>query len=167
MASQANFPAQAALVERVMRAQDVPCVYAIECLSYPFPWSQGLFDECLRGGYVCRVVEQDGLVAGYGIRSMGAGEAHILNLCVDAPWRGQGAGRRLLLSLLMRAHLAGQEWAFLEVRPSNLGARALYESIGFTQVGLRRGYYQAPEGREDALVCRLSLTGRLFSGSLE
>ena len=150
------------LIERPMHPDDVPGVLEVERASYQFPWSEPIFYDCLRVGYLCRALEADSGIVGYGIVSMGAGEAHILNLCVAEPVRGLGAGRRLLLSLLKRAQNAGQEWAFLEVRPSNLPALALYQSVGFVQVGLRRGYYQAIGGREDAIVCRLALTGGAF-----
>jgi ribosomal-protein-alanine N-acetyltransferase len=96
-------------------------------------------------------------IGGYGIMSMGAGEAHILNVCVRADLRGQGVGRRFLTWFLDAARSAGQGWAFLEVRPSNRPAIRLYESLGFAPVGLRRGYYQAVGGREDAVVYRLDL----------
>ena len=150
------------LIERPMHADDVPGVLEVERASYQFPWSEPIFYDCIRVGYLCRVLESESGIVGYGIASMGAGEAHILNLCISARVRGCGAGRRLLLSLLKRAQHAGQEWAFLEVRPSNAVALALYHSLGFVQVGLRRGYYQAVDGREDAIVCRLGLTGGLF-----
>jgi ribosomal-protein-alanine N-acetyltransferase len=89
--------------------------------------------------------------------SMGAGEAHVLNICIRADLRGSGTGRRLMTWLLDEARAAGNGWAFLEVRPSNRPALLLYESLGFQPVGLRRGYYQAVGGREDALVFRLDL----------
>ncbi len=142
---------------RPMTEADVPEVFAVERASYQFPWSEGIFRDCLRVGYLCRVLEAADGVGGYGIMSMGAGEAHILNLCVRADLRGLGLGRRLLSWLLDQAREAGQGWAFLEVRPSNRPAIQLYESLGFEPVGLRRGYYQAVGGREDALVYRLDL----------
>jgi len=145
------------VIERPMHPDDVPGVLAVERASYVFPWSEPIFYDCIRVGYLCRVLESPSGIVGYGIVSMGAGEAHILNLCIGESVRGRGAGRRLLLSLLKRAQNAGQEWAFLEVRPSNAIALALYQSLGFVQVGLRRGYYQAVGGREDAIVCRLAL----------
>ena len=89
--------------------------------------------------------------------STGAGEAHILNLCVRETMRGRGIGRTLLRQLLDLAVEAGVEDVFLEVRPSNLAAIRLYQSLGFVQVGVRKGYYQAAGGREDATVLRLDL----------
>jgi ribosomal-protein-alanine N-acetyltransferase len=142
---------------RPMRAADVAEVVAIERASYQFPWSEGIFRDCLRVGYVCRVATINRGVSGYGVMSVGAGEAHILNLCIGAAYRCRGVGRRLLGYLVERAAAAGMGEAFLEVRPTNTSAIRLYQSIGFEQVGTRRGYYQAVGGREDAAVLKLAL----------
>lgn len=139
---------------RPMHDLDIPVVGVIERAGYQFPWSEGIFRDCLRVGYVCRVVELDGDLAGYGIMSMGAGEAHILNVCIREDYRCRGLARRLLTYLLERARTAGMSEAFLEVRPSNTVASRLYRSLGFEQVGVRKGYYQATSGREDAEVLR-------------
>jgi ribosomal-protein-alanine N-acetyltransferase len=140
-----------------MAPQDVPAVAALERRAYTFPWSEGIFRDCLRVGYLCRVADLEGQIAAYGIVAMGAGESHILNLCVDDTLRGRGIGRQMLGLLLDRSRDAGMEDVFLEVRPSNRMALALYQSVGFVQVGVRRGYYQAEQGREDALVLKLRL----------
>jgi [ribosomal protein S18]-alanine N-acetyltransferase len=140
------------LVIRAMRGNDIPEVVAIERGSYQFPWSEGIFRDCLRVGYVCRVVTVSRQVMAYGVMSFGAGEAHILNLCVGEVYRCRGIGRQLLNSLIERAGAAGMADAYLEVRPSNVTAIRLYLSLGFEQVGMRRGYYQAANGREDAAV---------------
>ncbi|HYM43859.1 MAG TPA: ribosomal protein S18-alanine N-acetyltransferase [Steroidobacteraceae bacterium] len=144
---------------RPMRDTDVPDVVAIERASYQFPWSEGIFRDCLRVGYTCRVAILARQVAGYAVMSAGAGEAHILNLCVREAFRCRGLGRRLLALLVERATAAGMKEAFLEVRPSNAAAIRLYVAHGFEQVGVRRGYYQAVGGREDAAVLRLGLRG--------
>jgi ribosomal-protein-alanine N-acetyltransferase len=145
------------LVIRAMRGGDVPDVVAIERGSYQFPWSDGIFRDCLRVGYVCRVVTVSRQVMAYGVMSFGAGEAHILNLCVAEAYRCRGIGRQLLNSLIERAGAAGMADAYLEVRPSNTSAIRLYLALGFEQVGMRRGYYQAANGREDAAVLRRAL----------
>ena len=142
---------------RPMNELDVPVVGVIERAGYQFPWSEGIFRDCLRVGYVCRVVEVSGEMAGYGIMSVGAGEAHVLNVCVREEYRCRGLARQMLLYLLDRARTAGMYEAFLEVRPSNTAAARLYRSLGFEQVGIRRGYYQAALGREDAQVLRRRL----------
>jgi [ribosomal protein S18]-alanine N-acetyltransferase len=142
---------------RPMMDADLPDVAAIERKSYAFPWSENIFRDCLRVGYTCRALDMAGQIIGYGVMSLGAGEAHILNVCVRDEFRTVGFGRRLLEHLLERATAAGVTEAFLEVRPSNLAAIRLYQRLGFEQIGIRRGYYQAPDGREDAIVLKLML----------
>jgi [ribosomal protein S18]-alanine N-acetyltransferase len=144
---------------RDMTQDDVPAVGILERASYAFPWSDGIFRDCLRAGYVCCIVELDDILIGYGILSTGAGEAHLLNLCVGEAWRGRGIGGLLLSHLLEFAGSLGVGEVFLEVRPSNTGAIRLYQSLGFAQIGIRPGYYQAVGGREDAVVLR-RLLGR-------
>jgi ribosomal-protein-alanine N-acetyltransferase len=148
------------VVIRTMTESDVSSVVAIERAAYQFPWSEGIFRDCLRVGYVCRVVCMGDEVIAYGVMSVGAGEAHILNLCVNAHFRCRGVGKQLLGYLVDRARAAGMGEAFLEVRPSNTAAIRLYQSVGFEQVGIRRGYYQAVGGREDAAVLKLALASR-------
>jgi len=142
---------------RPMTQTDIPLVIGIEHDAYPFPWSEGIFRDCVRVGYLCRVVEMQGQVFGYAILSFGADEAHVLNICIHRDWRDRGVGRRLLNYLLDQARKAGMHDAFLEVRPSNTSAIHLYESMGFTRVGVRKGYYQGTPTREDAWVYRLRL----------
>ena len=142
---------------RAMREDDLPGVAAAERDSYAFPWSEGVFRDCLRAGYICRVAEIDHRLVGYGILSVGAGEAHILYVCVRAEYRCRGLGRRLVTAMFDLGRAYGASDLFLEVRPSNATAIRLYQSLGLAQVGLRRGYYQAADGREDAIVMRLRL----------
>jgi ribosomal-protein-alanine N-acetyltransferase len=145
------------LTIREMSPEDVEQVIAIERVAYSFPWSEGIFRDCLRVGYICRVVELGAVVVGYCVMSTGAGEAHVLNLCVREEFRCRGIGARLLAHLLEVARAADVCEAFLEVRPSNTPAIRLYQSQGFVQIGVRRGYYQAAAGREDAVVLRRRL----------
>jgi ribosomal-protein-alanine N-acetyltransferase len=142
---------------RPMLVPDIAAVAAVERASYLFPWSEGVFRDCVRVGYLCRVVEADGEVAGYGIMSFGAGEAHILNICIRSDLRGAGVGRKLMDFLLDRARDEYMQEVFLEVRPSNTIAIRLYEMLGFTRIGVRKAYYQSTGGREDALVYKLEL----------
>jgi [ribosomal protein S18]-alanine N-acetyltransferase len=148
------------VVIRSMAEPDVPAVVAIEVASYRFPWSEGIFRDCLRVGYVCRVAWGFDALVGYGIVSTGAGEAHILNLCVRADLRCRGIGSLLLEDLLQRAAASAVDAAYLEVRPSNAAAIRLYQSFEFEHIGTRRGYYQALDGREDAAVFKLALRSR-------
>jgi ribosomal-protein-alanine N-acetyltransferase len=142
---------------RPMLEIDLAAVAAIEQGSYAFPWSENIFRDCLRVGYTCRALDLAGQIIGYGVMSLGAGEAHILNVCVRDEFRTVGFGRRLLEHLIERATAAGVSEAFLEVRPSNIAAIRLYQKLGFEQIGIRRGYYQAPDGREDAIVLKREL----------
>ena len=137
---------------RPMRRSDLSEVAAIEQDAYPFPWSYGIFSDCLRIGYCCRVLELDGEISGYAILSAGAGEAHLLNLCVAESARKQGLGQFLLDGMLLEAKLKQAGRLFLEVRPSNEAALNLYRNNQFRQIGRRPDYYPDYEGREDALV---------------
>ncbi len=137
---------------RDMQHGDLKMVSDIERRSYEFPWSHGVFRDCLLAGYRCIVLVRQERVAGYGILSVAAGEAHILNLCVDPEFRSLGYGERLLDEILFRARSASIREVFLEVRPSNKMALALYRKKGFYQVANRPAYYQSHQGREDAAV---------------
>ncbi len=140
------------LAIRPMTERDVPAVMAVELEAYPFPWTAGIFRDCIRSGYRCLVAERGGEVLGYAVLSIAVGEAHLLNLCVSPRQQSQGLGRRLLEQVLELSRALGADTMFLEVRPSNVHAIALYVSAGFCEVGTRRGYYPAASGREDALV---------------
>ena len=139
-------------VIRDMSHDDVFMVSDIERRSYEFPWSHGVFRDCLLAGYQNIVLVRDSSVVGYGVLSIAAGEAHILNICVHPDYRSHGYGEKLLDELLFRARAASVRTIFLEVRPSNERAIALYRKKGFHQVANRPAYYQANEGREDAAV---------------
>ena len=137
---------------RPMSHEDIVQVSDIERRSYEFPWSHGVFRDCLLAGYHCIVLDRDDQVIGYSILSVAAGEAHILNLCVDPNFRQLGYGEQLLDELLQRATAIEVQEIFLEVRPSNASAIALYRKKGFRLIARRPAYYQAAEGREDAAV---------------
>lgn len=139
-------------VMRPMRGDDIPSVMDVETTAYPFPWTEGIFRDCLRVGYCCWVMKRAGEVVGYGVMSVAAGECHILNLCVRPDMQGRGLGRKILRCLLALARNHKADTAFLEVRISNRLAIGLYETDGFCEVGMRRGYYPAAEGREDAVI---------------
>ena len=143
---------------RTMTHEDLSLVSDIERRSYEFPWSHGVFRDCLLAGYQCIVLERDGEVAGYSVLSIAAGEAHILNICIDPKFRSMGYGERLLDEVLFRTRSTSVREIFLEVRPSNENALALYKKKDFHKVANRPAYYQASEGREDADVLVKKLT---------
>ncbi|MCB1650159.1 MAG: ribosomal protein S18-alanine N-acetyltransferase [Pseudomonadales bacterium] len=145
---------------RAMRASDLDLVVQSENLSLQNPWTKRVFADCLRSGYECWVLASRDRLVAHGVLSVGAGEAHVLTLCVHPQYRGKGYGRRMLRHLLEKGYRKGGEIAFLEVRPSNKTAISLYLATGFVQVGERRGYYPAEPGethREDALILSRAL----------
>lgn len=142
---------------RSMTAEDLDHVMAIENEVYAQPWTRGNFHDSLMAGYHCRIMELAGEVVGYSVISVGADEAHLLNLSIAAQWQRRGLGRELLKFMigLAREFLAYK--IYLEVRPSNLAGRALYAGAGFREIATRRDYYPGPGGREDAVVMELEL----------
>ena len=145
---------------RRMEDSDLDQVLYNENVSYPHPWTRRIFRDCLRSGYECRVLEEDGVVAAHAIMSIAAGESHLLTLCVHPDHRRRGLARQLLQHMLEQARTAGAERCFLEVRPSNEAAQQLYYGAGFVKVGERRNYYPTrfpQEQREDALILSLLL----------
>lgn len=142
---------------RPLSLDDLDVVMAIEERAYDFPWSVGIFSDCLRVGYCCWVYEEDERISGYGVMSVAAGEAHILNLTVQPESRRRGIGEKLMRQFMQLARRYDADMLLLEVRPSNTGAIALYAKLGFNEISVRRNYYPAADGREDALILALSL----------
>lgn len=140
-----------------MLEADLDAVIAIEEASYEFPWTRGIFQDCLHVGYSCWVYEENGYVLAYGVMSTGGGEAHILTLVVQEKSRGRQLGRQMLRQLLNTAGKLRVDTVLLEVRPSNTIAINLYQSMGFSEIGVRKGYYPDQRGREDAIVMGLDL----------
>jgi ribosomal-protein-alanine N-acetyltransferase len=143
---------------RPMAEADLPRIHRIELASYDFPWSQGNFADSMSAGYSMWVREAEGEIIGYYAMMAAAGEAHLLNLTIAPIWRGHGLGRDLLEHCLACARDHRAERLFLEVRASNTAAIALYHSSGFVDLALRRGYYPARDGREDALIMKKELS---------
>jgi [ribosomal protein S18]-alanine N-acetyltransferase len=143
---------------RLLQLSDLPNIMPIEQRCYEFPWTENIFRDCFRSGYYgLALSDSKQELLGYGMLSVAAGEAHVLNIAIDTPWRGRGWGKRLLRRLLDQARWYRAERVFLEVRKSNHGAIALYHQIGFNEIGERIGYYPARKGREDAVIMALDL----------
>jgi ribosomal-protein-alanine N-acetyltransferase len=140
-----------------MRDQDLDEVLAIESVIYTHPWTRGNFSDSLRAGYDCRTWRLERELIGYFILMSAPGEAHLLNLSIGPRHQRSGHGRALLREAVELARRRGARSVFLEVRPSNLAAQALYVRFGFRSIAVRRGYYPAHSGREDALVYTLAL----------
>jgi len=143
---------------RPMSEDDLDDILAIEQATYQFPWTRGIFRDCLHVGYCCWVYVEDGTIKAYAVMSIGASEAHLLTIVVHPQFRGQGLGRMLVTHVLNMACSHGAETVLLEVRPSNDAAIQLYQQLGFNEVGIRPNYYPAPNGREDALIMALTFS---------
>lgn len=147
---------------RRMDHADLPEVMAIEQHNYDFPWSEGVFIDCFRTGTYSNwvLVAADESIVGYCILSVAAGEAHIMNVSVHPNFQRQGAGRKMMEHLIEYARTRAEQ-VLLEVRPSNPGAIDLYLKLGFREIGVRKNYYPAQFGREDAIMLALDLVPML------
>jgi len=137
---------------RTMNYTDLKQVVAIEKKAYPHPWTPGIFRDCLRVGYNAWVMMLDIKVIGYGLVMLSPGEAHILNICIDPEYQRRGLGRYLLRYLIKQSRQTDIDMVMLEVRRSNVSAQLLYQSEGFNELGVRKAYYPADNGREDAII---------------
>jgi [ribosomal protein S18]-alanine N-acetyltransferase len=142
---------------RPMLATDLDRVMDLEPALYSHPWTRGNFSDSLTAGYSCWIVECNRTLAGYGVLMIGVREAHLLNLSVATAWQRRGYGRMLLQHFTNIARASDAAQLFLEVRPSNSAARQLYIGFGFRDITVRRGYYPAGRGREDAILMGISL----------
>lgn len=146
------------LALRPMHFGDLDTIAAIDARAYPYSWARSVFDDCLRHGDLCRVLMDDTRIIGYGVLRVAAGEAHVLNVCIEPDRQGSGLGSALMQQLLDLARRQGARSALLEVRPTNQSAIRLYHRLGFNEIGRRPGYYPADKGRrEDALVMSMEL----------
>ena len=140
-----------------MTAAHIDEVIAIEETVHAHPWTRGNFADSIAAGYDCWVAYRRSTLVGYGVLLFAVDEAHLLNLSVARHWQRQGIGAELTRYFVKIARTRGTAKIFLEVRPSNRAARALYAAHGFSEIGLRRDYYPAAGGREDAVVMELEL----------
>lgn len=142
---------------RPMLASDIEAVMQVETRVYQFPWTKGIFADCIRADYDCWVAIQDTKIIAYAVLSVAAGESHVLNLAVNKSQQNQGIGKEFLIHLINRARLLRADMIMLEVRSSNDSAIHLYQSSGFNEIGCRKAYYPATDGKEDALMFALQL----------
>ena len=142
---------------RRMTADDLDAVARIERDVHAHPWTRGNFADSLESDHHCWIVEDGSEIVAYGVLTVAAGEAHLLNLSVAREWQRRGLGSHMTRFLMKLARDHGAQALFLEVRPSNTAARALYSRSGFAEVGRRRDYYPAAEGREDAVLMQVNL----------
>ena len=135
-----------------MTLEDIPSVMLTEEAVYPFPWTNGIFQDCIRVGYQCWLAYEDGRLIGHAVMSIAAGESHLLNLSIAEQDQGKGYGRQFVEFLMKIASERGAASMLLEVRPSNVAAIQLYQSCDFNEIGCRKDYYPSENGREHALL---------------
>ncbi len=137
---------------RRMTLGDVDRVMKVEHEVYEFPWTDKIFNDCIRVGYYCWLALQRQNIVGHAVISVSAGESHMLNLSIAREYQRRGFGKQFIEFLIQQAQAKQVQTMLLEVRPSNTAAINCYNSAGFNEIGLRKDYYPAPEGREDALL---------------
>lgn len=135
-----------------MLPADLPEVITLENASYDFPWTEGIFSDCLANNYLAVLYVKNRQIQAYTVSQYIVDECHLLNLCVRQEARGQGLGTKMIQYLINQARQKDMGSIFLEVRVSNDAAIRLYDKLGFNEIGIRRGYYPDTSGREDALV---------------
>ena len=137
---------------RRMTLGDVERVKKVEQEVYEFPWTEKIFSDCIRVGYYCWLALQQQIIVGHAVISVTAGESHMLNLSIASEYQGKGFGRQFIEFLIGEAQAKQAQTMLLEVRPSNTAAINCYNAAGFNEIGSRKNYYPAREGREDALL---------------
>ena len=135
-----------------MKISDLSEVMKIERRNYPVPWSKGIMKDCIKAGYQSIVMKQGDEIIGYAFLMANYDESHLLNMCIDKDFQGQGLGRKMLKYLENVCKYNQSKVFLLEVRESNPVAQSLYQSFGFKQVGVRKNYYRCLKGREHAIV---------------
>lgn len=144
-------------LHRPMQLADLDAIMLIEQINFPYPWTRGNFIDSLNSGYSCWVLESHQEIIGYAIVMMVLDEVHLLNISVASAYQGKGIGRELLHAMMEIGRSHGGLNMFLEVRVSNTKAVRLYENIGFNEMAIRRNYYPAKDGREDAILMGMAL----------
>jgi len=135
-----------------MQLTDLDEVYRLEINNYPIPWSKGVIKDCIQSDYHSILLKHSNIIIAYAFLMTGFDESHLLNMCVDKSQQGRGLGRKLLKYLENICINSHSKTFLLEVRESNSIAQSLYESFGFKNIGIRKGYYKTLEGRENAIV---------------
>ena len=142
----------------VAGAGDLDPIAILEASVQDFPWTRRHFADSLAAGHRLRVCRDGAALAGFSVAMTVVDEAHLLDIVVGRDWQGRGMGAALLRGVMDEALASGAGNIFLEVRASNEQAIGFYERFGFVRIGLRRGYYPAATGREDALIYQRELT---------
>jgi ribosomal-protein-alanine N-acetyltransferase len=141
------------MILRDMTEADLDGVLRIEREVHTHPWTRGNFSDALRSKYQSKVYESEAeRMLGYAVLMLAVDEAELLDIAIAAQQQRHGWGRKLLEEMMVLARRHGMGRVVLEVRASNAAAIGLYRKAGFVDIGLRRDYYQAENGREDAIL---------------
>lgn len=141
-----------ALSFRRMKVDDIDTVMSVETQVYAYPWTEGIFNDCIRVGYDCWLGLIEDKIIAHAVISVAAGESHILNISIDPKLQNKGIGKQFIEHLVDIARSKGASVIMLEVRPSNVLAINCYSATGFNEIGCRKNYYPAADGKEDALL---------------
>lgn len=144
---------------RRMKESDIDNVYSIETSVHIAPWSRDILRDCVLVGYDCRVLEINNgdspILGGYIISRISNHSCHILNVCIAKPLQSKGLGRKLLQTVIYSlSKFSDATSVVLEVRPSNLSALHLYQSMGFELAETKKDYYKDEHGVEDAILLK-------------
>jgi len=141
-----------------IEAQDFDALYAIEQAAHALPWSLGTLKNNQAERYLNLKIVEGHQIYGFAICQTVLDEATLFNIAIDPQKQGLGLGRQLLNELITQLRQKGILTLWLEVRESNKKAQALYDSLGFNQVDIRKNYYPTPDGkRENAVVMAVYL----------
>ena len=135
-----------------MSKTDIGQVFSIEKENFNFPWSQNIFNDCIDNGYICKIICNDEKIVGYSISSAFSLEFHIMNISIMKQFQNHGLARMMIQDSYINALKNNCNVIFLECRPSNKIAIHLYESEGFSEVGIRKDYYPSQNGKEDGII---------------
>jgi ribosomal-protein-alanine N-acetyltransferase len=145
------------MILRDMTEADLDAVLGIEREVHTHPWTRGNFSDALHSKYQCKVYEFEQGMLGYAVLMWAVDEAELLDIAIAAKHQRHGWGHKLLEEMMVLARRNAMRRVVLEVRASNAAAIGLYKSMGFTDIGLRRDYYPAENGREDAILMEREL----------
>ncbi len=136
---------------RKMTTDDIERILALERICFSLPWTRGAFEDDLANELAeYYVLVDNNEIIGYCGMWIVIDEAHITNVCIAPEYRRRQLAKNLMKYMMGKALLRGAEMMTLEVRVGNTAAKQLYESLGFREYGIRKGYYS--DNNEDALI---------------
>ncbi len=137
------------------KENDLSAIELIENEVHAYPWTRGNFLDSLKSSHTCLMMKVNDEIIGFSVIMFVLDECHLLNISIKKSMQKQGYGSHLLNEVIRRANLAYSKTIYLEVRVSNQAAIHLYDKHGFNEMSIRKDYYRAKEGREDAVLMGL------------